>query len=154
MFSYFWLQMFPHKFNQIRSWTVLWVLLRAPACETNRGQLIPYVSVNIPLLLYADLGTLGVGECRTIDGGVNGIILYREADLVFHAYDRTCTQYPDHSTGVEESETFEGIYTCPDCGSTYIIVNGATPDGNSGPAKYSLVEYPTSIQGDVLLIRN
>lgn len=122
------------------------------SCETNRGELIPFVTVNIPLLLYADLANLGVGETLLIDGGVNGIVLYREADLEFNAFDRTCTLYPEHSEAVVEDSTFFGVFECPECHSTYLLMNGAAP--NSGPARYPLVEYRASLQGDVLLITN
>lgn len=134
---------------------VLLILLpgiMAPSCETNRGELIPYVTVNIPLLLYADLADMGVGETKLIQGGVNGIVLYREADLEFYAYDRTCTLFPEHNEAVVEDSTFFGVFECPECKSTYLLMNGATP--NSGPARYPLVQYRTSLQGDVLLISN
>ncbi|PID92481.1 MAG: hypothetical protein CSA96_03155 [Bacteroidetes bacterium] len=122
------------------------------SCETNRGQIIPYVNVNIPLLLYADLADLGIGESKLIEGGYNGIVLYRESDLLFHAYDRTCTCYPDHNKAVTENPSFFSVFECPECGSSFLLMNGAIP--SEGPARYSLVEYRSSIQGDVLLIRN
>ena len=134
---------------------VLLILLpgiMAPSCETNRGELIPYVTVNIPLLLYADLADMGVGETKLIQGGVNGIVLYREADLEFYAYDRTCTLFPEHNEAVVEDSTFFGVFECPECKSTYLLMNGAAP--NSGPARYPLVQYRTSLQGDVLFISN
>ncbi len=127
--------------------------LFTPSCETNRGQIIPFKSVHVPLLLFADLADMGVGSTRLIHGeGINGIVLYRAADLEFYAYDRTCTLFPEHNEAVVEDSTFFGVFGCPDCGSTYLLMNGAEP--NSGPAQYPLVEYRTSIQGDVLLITN
>jgi hypothetical protein len=135
---------------------VLLLLLSAeillPSCESNKGELIPVKTVDIYLLLYADLGDMGIGSSKLINGGVNGIVLYRESDLVFYAYDRTCTMFPDHNTAVVEDPTFFGVFQCPECESTYLLMNGAEP--NSGPARYALVEYHTSIQGDVLHIYN
>ena len=125
----------------------------APSCDTNRGQIIPYVKVDLYLFLYADLANVGIGTTKLISGeGVSGIIIYRESDLVFYAYDRTCTLWPEHEEAVVEDATFFGVYECPDCNSTYLLINGAEP--NSGPARYPLVEYHTSIQGDVLHINN
>lgn len=125
----------------------------APSCESNRGQIIPYVKVYVPLLLYADLADMGIGTTKILPTeGYKGIVLYREADLEFYAYDLTCTEYPEHDEAVEEDETFVGVFECPDCGSTYVLVNGAYP--NSGPAEFPLVQYKTSIQGDVLIISN
>jgi len=125
----------------------------APSCESNRGPLIPYVTVNRFLLLYSDLAGMGIGTTMVLHNeGVNCIVLYREADLLFHAYDRTCTQYPEHVAAVVEDSAFFGIFECPVCHSTYLLMNGGEP--NSGPARYPLVEYRTSIQGDVLRIYN
>ena len=124
-----------------------------PSCDTNQGQIIPYVRVDLYLLLYADLADLGIGSSKLISGeGVNGIVIYRESDLAFYAYDRTCTLWPEHDEAVVEDSTFFGVFECPDCGSTYLLMNGAEP--NSGPARYPLVEYHASIQGDVLHIYN
>lgn len=127
--------------------------LFTPSCESNRGQIIPYVKVYVPLLLYADLADMGIGTTKILPrDGYRGIVLYRQADLEFYAYDLTCTEYPEHDEAVEEDENFVGVFECPDCGSTYVLVNGAYP--NSGPAEFPLVQYRTSIQGDVLLITN
>ena len=125
----------------------------APSCETNRGQIIPYVKVYVDLDLYAELGSMGIGSTRIIPNeGYRGIVLYREADLLFHAYDLTCTEYPKHDEAVVEDDDFVGVFECPECGSTYVLVNGAYP--NSGPAEFPLEEYRTTIQGNILLITN
>lgn len=125
----------------------------APSCNTNRGQIIPYVKVYVDLDLYAELGSMGIGSTRIIPNeGYRGIVLYREADLLFHAYDLTCTEYPEHDEAVVEDEDFVGVFECPECGSTYVLVNGAYP--NSGPAEFPLEEYRTTIQGNILLITN
>ncbi len=127
-------------------------VLIAPSCDNNQEELIPYVRVDIYLLLYADLADLGIGNSKLIHGGVNGIVLYRESDLVFYAYDRTCTLWPEHNEAVVEDSTFFGVFECPDCGSTYLMMNGGEP--NSGPAQFPLVQYNTSLRGDVLHIYN
>ena len=126
--------------------------LFSSSCESNQGQIIPYVKVDKSLLLHADLADVGIGGTKIISGGYKGIVLYRESDLEFYAYDRTCTQFPLHDVAVEEDEDFMGVFKCPECGSTYLLMNGAEP--NSGPAQYPLVQYKTSIQGDVLHIFN
>ena len=133
--------------------TLLFAAVSTPSCESNRGQIIPYVKVYVPLLLYADLADMGIGATKILPGeGYKGIVLYRANDLEFYAYDLCCTEYPEHDEAVEEDETFTGVFECPDCGSTYVLINGAYP--NSGPAEFPLVEYRTSIQGDVLIISN
>ena len=143
------------KYRAILSLSIMLVIsgFFAPSCQTNRGPIIPYVQVDFYLLLYADLANMGIGSTKLIPGhGYQGIALYRESDLVFYAYDRTCTLFPEHDEAVVEDSSFFGVFECPDCSSTYLLMNGAEP--NSGPAQYPLVEYHTSIQGDVLHIRN
>ena len=125
----------------------------APSCESNRERIIPYVQVHVDLDLYAELGNMGIGSTRVIPNeGYRGIVLYREDDMLFHAYDMTCTEYPAHDEAVVRDSIFDGVYTCPKCKSRFVIINGAYPD--SGPAEYPLVEYRTSIQGNLLLITN
>ena len=127
--------------------------LFSSSCETNRGQIIPYVKVDLYLLIYADLADLGIGSTKVYPAeGYRGIVLYRESDLEFHAYDLTCTRFPEHDVAVEEDPGFFGVFKCPECGSTYLLMNGAEP--NSGPARYPLVEYHCSLQGEVLHISN
>lgn len=128
-------------------------LLMAPACESNQGRIIPYTKVYYDLDLYAELGSMGIGSTLIIPNeGYRGIVLYREGDLLFQAYDLTCTEFPDHDEAVLEDEDFVGLFECPECGSTFILVNGAYP--NTGPAQYPLQEYNTSIQGNLLIISN
>lgn len=123
------------------------------SCETNRGQIIPYVNVYVDLDLYAELGTMGNGTTIILPNeGHQGIVLYRESDLSFFAYDLTCTEYPEHDEAVEEDEDFVGVFICPECNSRYVLLNGAYPD--SGPAEYPLQEYHTTIQGNLLIISN
>lgn len=124
-----------------------------PSCDTNRGQIIPYVQVYVDLDIYAELGTLGIGGTLVLPNeGYRGIVLYREEDLFFHAYDMTCTEYPEHDKAIVRDTVFDGVFRCPECDSRYVIINGAYPD--SGPAEFPLVEYSTSIQGNLLLITN
>ena len=123
------------------------------SCESNRRQIIPYVQVFVDLDLYAELGNMGIGTTRIIPNeGYSGIVLYRETDLGFYAYDMTCTEYPEHDRAVVRDTIFDGVFKCPKCDSRYVIINGAYPD--SGPAEFPLVEYRTSIQGNLLLITN
>ena len=79
-------------------------LLIAPACESNQGLIIPYAKVYYDLDLYAELGNMGIGSTLIIPNeGYRGIVLYREGDLLFHAYDLTCTEFPDHDEAVVEN---------------------------------------------------
>ena len=124
-----------------------------PSCESNQGQIIPYVKVDKYLDINAELAGMGIGTSKLIPGeGVTGIVLYRESDLEFFAYDRTCTLWPEHTAAVVEDTSFFGVFRCPEYESTYLLMNGAEP--NSGPAQYPLVEYHAVIAGYMLHIYN
>lgn len=124
-------------------------------CETNCRKLAPYVTVNINLTLYgSELTQLGPGQSITIDGGVNGIILYRDYDDNYFAFDRTCPQWPDHDVAVEKDEDWEEFYSCPECHSKFYLVYDGQPWDDSGPARCPLVRYNTYVEGLILHIYN
>ncbi len=130
-------------------------LLLSTTCETNRGQLIPYVDVNINLSIYGDLANLGPEETMLIeDVGASGIILYRNSYDQYFAFDRTCTMWPDHTAAVEEDDTFDGVFVCPECGSKFLITNDGSGMAISGEAVYALVQYNTYLDGNILHIYN
>ena len=117
-------------------WLFITALIAIHSCETNRGEIIPYVQVDLYLLLYADLADVGIGTTKIIENeGVNGIVLYRESDLVFHAYDRTCTLWPDHNEAVIEDPGFFGVFECPECGSSYLLLYADLADVGIGTTK-------------------
>lgn len=142
-----------HRHIQSLFLVLLFSAAISTSCESNRRQIIPYVQVFVDLDLYAELGNMGIGTTRIIPNeGYRGIVLYRETDLGFYAYDMTCTEYPEHDRAVVSDTIFDGVFKCPKCDSRYVIINGAYPD--SGPAEFPLVEYRTNIQGNLLLISN
>ncbi|HKK61416.1 MAG TPA: hypothetical protein VJ951_02580 [Bacteroidales bacterium] len=118
----------------------------------NTEYLIPYVRIDLHLNIIGELGNPAITSYVLVDGGVNGLIVYREDYGNFHVYDRTCTQYPDHNTKVMPDEDFEGVFTCPECESKYMLLNGASPI--SGPATFALHEYVSVVEGDLLHIYN
>jgi hypothetical protein len=123
--------------------------LIAPSCQTQRGEIIPYVKVDEYFLLYSDLADLGVLESKFMKGGYSGLVIYRESDFVFHAYDRTCTLWPQHTAAVVDDTL---ALRCPECGTIYLPSLGAQPI--SGPSTYPLIEYNAVVQGDVLHVFN
>jgi len=134
------------------------LILLSVQCETNQGNQIPYVRVDLHLNLFGELGNPAIGTFTTVNGGANGIVIYRESLDVFYAYDRTCTQWPDHNEAtlpdqeVNPDEYFDGIFTCPDCKSQYLLLTEASPI--SGPAVFGLRRYYTVFDGSLLHIYN
>ncbi len=95
---------------QLFTMVLLLSVVISPSCETNRGQIIPYVQVFVDLDLYAELGRVGIGTTLVIPNeGYRGIVLYREGDLLFHAYDMTCTEYPEHDQAIVSDTIFDGV---------------------------------------------
>ncbi len=109
----------------------------------------PYVKVDIRLDIHTDLAHLGVGSSDTINGGLNGIIIYREPDNVFKAYDRTCPYEPSHNCIVKLEDNLFAV--CPCCNSRFVVTCGS-PDRS--PASRPLKKYRTYVSGGVLYITN
>ena len=127
------------------------LLLLGASCETT-GYQIPYVLVDLHLNIVGELGNPAIATSMEIKGGVNGLIVYREDFGLFHVYDRTCSRFPDHNAAVEPDDEFDGVYTCPDCGSKYLMLTGAEPI--EGPATFPLHEYLSVVEGDILHVYN
>ncbi|MCF8226634.1 MAG: hypothetical protein K9J30_12220 [Bacteroidales bacterium] len=120
-------------------------------CESDQYH-IPYVRVDLHLNIISELGNPALSSTTLIDGGVNGLIVYREDYDLFHVYDRTCTRYPDHNEMVLPDEEFEGVFTCPECKSRYMLLLGGDPI--EGPATFGLHEYYSVVEGDLLHVYN
>lgn len=131
---------------------ILPITFLSSMCETNNGLVIPYIRVDLHLNIYGELGNPAPTTYKLIEGGISGIIIYCEDIGVYHAYDRTCTQWPDHSIQVAEDSVFSGVFTCSECESQYLLLTGADPI--SGPATFGLKEYYTAIDGSLLHVYN
>jgi len=120
-------------------------------CETSSYQ-IPYVRVDLHLNIISELGNPANQTSVLVNGGVNGLIVYREDYGVFHVYDRTCSLYPDHNEAVLPDSVFDGVFTCPDCKSRFLLLQGAEPLEGSGV--FPLHEYYSVVDGDLLHVYN
>ena len=129
------------------------IILFINSCSDNRD-LIPYVPVNRFVYLndplYINLNT--IGSSVYINGeGYNGIILYRESQTQFRAYERTCTYEPQSSCAVE-IDSSGIIAVCPCCDSEfYLVIEGQV---KKGPAEISLLQYSTTFDGEKIYIFN
>lgn len=136
----------------IKIWfLIIPLILLSNQCETGAYQ-IPYVTVDLHLNIISELGNPTLQTSVLVDGGVNGLIVYREDFDLFHVYDRTCTEYPDHLEAVAPDEDFDGVFTCPECKSKFLLLTGAEP--LEGPASFPLHEYYSRVDGDLLHVYN
>ena len=114
---------------------------------------VPMVPVNIVLYVnnpgYAALNA--IGGWMYVDGGVKGILIYRDSPNSFRAYDRNCTFQPLNicSTVYVDNTQIIAVDTC--CGSKFSIVDGSVING---PAALSLQQYFTSYDGNLLHVYN
>jgi nitrite reductase/ring-hydroxylating ferredoxin subunit len=72
----------------------------------------------------------------------NGIIIYRNSQDEFFAYDRTCTYHVEESNAVN-LETNQMFAVCPKCGTKYQLYWSGIPT-DEGPSVYPLKQYKTS----------
>lgn len=137
---------------------------------------VPYVPVDVEINLYPNLQALGIGQTALIlpdeynNGYVkindersgiipltskvfgNGLVLYRYDELVFYAYDRTCTFQPSKNCAIEIDDS-GWLPTCPCCKSQFIITFNGYPTETSN-AVLPLKQYPTRVSLGVLHITN
>jgi hypothetical protein len=139
------------------------ILLTASACgSTNNVQpQLPYTPVNVALQLtsqqYAALRTvngavvLPSGSSGLTDGGgIKGIIVVRQADNSYRAFERNCPYRPYDACALVSLDR-SGLFmsdTC--CGSQFNLQGQAT----GGPSGLPLLQYSTSLQGTQLNILN
>lgn len=127
--------------------------LLAWACDTSVEQSpIPDVPVQLEVNLndIDNVALKQIGGYIYLLGGVRGIILRRESQDIYRAFDRNCTFQPMDSCAVVSFHS-SGFYledTC--CGSTFDLSGYPT----AGPAQYPLKEYHISQAGDILFITN
>ena len=133
---------------------IILLLLLIQSCNKERQVPVPYVYVNYTVYLNnPSNNNLRVpnGYLLIPDQGNMGIILYRRSDTVesddFVAFDLTCTYEVQNPDSLQRTCKLKvdntGFYLeCPCCGSKFTIWDGLVA---SGPARWSLKEYTTSL---------
>jgi Rieske Fe-S protein len=140
-------------YSKIRNFLfLLTVLFVNTLCSTEESP-IPNVSVSVTIDPNT-LAQLGVNSSMYYRGtaGIKGIIIYKESDGNYFAFERLCPYNPDDNCAVEIDNS--GISaTCPCCNSQFALYI----DGGAvlkGPAAYPLKQYQTSYSGGRLYISN
>lgn len=104
-------------------------------------------TINLTLPEYQSLRT--DGGWKYLDGGVRGIILYRQNPSTYHAYERNCSFQPNNACATVNVHTSNLYMEDPCCNSSFNLSTG-TPTG--GPAWRPLNEYETILDGSNLTI--
>ncbi len=123
------------------------ILVMAALTDAYSQAAFPEITVNLNYPQYQRLKS--DGGYAYIEGGMRGIILYRESENSIIAYERACPHHPSESCAevqVDMSSLFM-IDRC--CKSSFSFSNGS-PTG--GPAQRSLFQYHTELNGMILKI--
>lgn len=124
-----------------------------PGCDSGMtDDPIPYVPfdeivINLNLPSYATLRTNG--GYVNIDGGVRGIILYRQDANTYIAFERNCSYRPNEACATVDVHSSTLFMTDACCNSTFTFPEGQP---NGGPAWRPLMQYRTILQGNQLTI--
>lgn len=124
------------------------------SCRDRDNHVVPHVPVNIHVNInnpaYIDLSI--VGGWAYVNGGSNGIIVYRRSNQEFVAFDRHCTHKIVDYCAIYVDSSASFMARCRECcGSEYSIIDGSV---TKGPAGFSLRQYYTQLTGTMLTIRS
>jgi hypothetical protein len=125
------------------SFPLLVVLVFTTSFQSNAQASFPPVTINLSYPQYQRLKLDG-GYQYIDDGGMQGIILYRQDESTYIAYERLCSLDDEAPVSVDGSSLF-----MKGCNSTYSFSDGF-PTG--GPATRPLMKYRTSLTGTTLVI--
>tara|TARA_B100000902_G_scaffold369885_1_gene394493 strand:+ start:293 stop:745 length:453 start_codon:yes stop_codon:yes gene_type:complete len=123
------------------------------SCEKQNRFPNVYVNISIPVTMpeFSNL-TIPYGY-EYINGGLGGIIVLKDIDSGFIAYDRSCTHEQNADCILSgESTIYDAILKCNNCcQSKFIVIDGSVTEG---PANQALKRYNTYFDGDILYITN
>jgi len=126
---------------------ILFTLFFATSCNKNKKQAMPYAPVdeyiNTSLPSYSNLNI--IGGWVYINGGNDGIILYRQSYETIMAYERRCTYNAFEACGFSSVDSTGLVVVCGCDGSRYSIFDGSILQG---PAINPLFQYRVSYSPD------
>lgn len=134
----------------------LFTTLLAPGCKKEQNVGVPLVSVdiNINVNLPAYNALAVTGGWLYINGGSEGLIVYRKSPDEFTALDRHCTYQSENlcRVYVDDSQVIARDTVSTDhCGSAFLLMDGSVVQG---PASLGLKQYHTTFNGTTLRIFN
>ena len=110
-----------------------------------------YVSefVDLSLPQYSEINI--TGNAVFIEGGVEGIIIFKDVGDNFKIYDRNCSYEPSSICAKIDSIS-SGIAFCGCCSSAFLI--SSSGEAINAPAILPLKEYSWSLSNNILHIYN
>lgn len=139
----------------MRQGVVLWLIgvMGLISCGKGDSSYIPYVSVNFqaPLSDPRISKLTSAGGAVTINGyGVAGLVIYREPDGSYAAYDRCSSYQPEKKCAVTLDDTGFTV-TDPCSGSKFSLSDGSPV---KAPATRSLKAYVVNVSNFVIFVSN
>jgi hypothetical protein len=125
------------------SFRLLAVLALAISFQSNAQVSFPPVTINLNYPQYQRLKLDG-GYQYIDDAGLQGVILYRETETTYIAFERKCSINDDAPVSVDGSGLF-----MKGCNATYSLSDGYP---TSGTTTQPLLKYRTSLTGQILVI--
>lgn len=135
---------------KIRIFFVMAILLMI-SCKKNKNHPVPSIAfdftINLELPSYQALN--GVGGWAYVNGGIKGIIVYRQSTETFVAWERMSPEDPDNTceTGLVPDSSNFLILNDP-CSSAQFSMYDGSPIANSS---WGLRKYQTIWNGSNLL---
>lgn len=121
--------------------------------KSNAEHPVPYVPVDITIYPGDPLNfkIQAIGGWLYINGGINGIIVYRKSQQEFIALERTSSYLPDNPAA--KAKVMTDNFTCRDTisDSRWQIFDGGV---TQGPTQWGLRVYGTTYDGNALRIKN
>ena len=142
--------------------TVCSSLLIASACGSKNDDqpLIPYGPVNLSLnitnqqyaALRMDNGAVALpAKGPAGDGGVKGVIVVRQSQGVYLAFERNCPYRPYDACALVSLDRNSRLFMRDSCCNSQFDLRGQI---TGGPTPRPLKQYSTSLQGTLLNITN
>lgn len=130
------------------------LIVGAFSCRNKEEQLIgetaPYIDITLFLSNQENLPLQFDRGYVYVDGGIKGVIVYRENASDYRAFDRVCTYHVGDSCALVSVDSSSFFMRDPCCGSQFDFSGGVT----QGPANRPMVRYTTYLQGNTLRILN
>lgn len=142
----------------MKYWVIVFFVISNFSCRKKKTQQnadhpVPYVLVQINVYpndpLYFKVQS--PGGWMYIDGGINGIVLYRKSEQEFVALERTSAQLPNDAGA--KVKVLNDNFTLRDTvsGSEWRLFDGTV---TKGPATWPLRIYGSTYDGNLLRITN
>ncbi|MBL7870144.1 MAG: hypothetical protein JNM78_00930 [Cyclobacteriaceae bacterium] len=106
------------------------------------------IVINLGLPDYFSLQTDG-GYKSISNGGVRGIIIYRQNSSTYYAYERNCSFRPSEACATIDVHS-SGLFMIDTCCNSSFGFDDGNPIG--GPARRPLLRYRTQLSGQTLTI--